>query len=81
MADDVTRPQRPAAGWVLHASSAVLAIDALLERARRVHAAMAMLRGGMPRREVSAIIFRRFSVDRTTAWRVVEMALDMAGPV
>jgi hypothetical protein len=37
MADDVTRDERPAAGWVLHASSAVLAIDALIERFGQLH--------------------------------------------
>jgi hypothetical protein len=60
----------------------VFAIDPqACERARRVKAAMDLLRAGLPRREVSGVIQRRFGVSQPTAWLVVDMAFDMAGPV
>ena len=60
----------------------VFAIDPqACERARRVKMAMDMLRSGSHRREVSGAIQRRFGVSQPTAWGVVDMALDMAGPV
>jgi len=51
------------------------------ERARRVKIAMDMLRAGLHRREVSGELQRRFGVSQPTAWLVVDMAVDMAGPV
>jgi hypothetical protein len=51
------------------------------ERGRRVKFAMDLLRSGMRRREVSGAVQRRFGVDQPAAWRIVDMAIDMAGPV
>jgi hypothetical protein len=50
-----------------------------LERARRLALAIAMLRGGMAHGYVRSIIRVRFEVDRIEAWRIVDMASDMAG--
>ena len=50
-----------------------------LERARRLAWAMPMLREGTARKYVCAIIRVRFEVDRSEAWRIVDMASDMAG--
>ena len=49
-----------------------------LERARRLAVAVSLLRTGMHRREVSAVIRVRFGVVQQEAWRVVDMAADMA---
>ena len=51
-----------------------------LERARRLAIAVAMLRDGTERRHVCTIIRIRFDVARSEAWRIVDMASDMAGP-
>lgn len=51
------------------------------ERAKRVKFAMEMLRQGMGRRAISGEVQRRFKVSQPTAWIVVDMAFDMAGPL
>lgn len=51
-----------------------------LERAKRVKLALEMLQRGMPLCEVRIQIERKFEISRQHAWRVVDMALDMAGP-
>jgi hypothetical protein len=50
-----------------------------IERARRLEAAIALLRQGIDRREVSGTIRRKYSVNQATAWRIVEMAIDVSG--
>jgi hypothetical protein len=60
----------------------VFVIDAkACERARQVKLAMYLLRSGMPTREIRREMQRRFGVSQPTAWRIVDMAVDMAGPV
>ena len=49
------------------------------ERARRLACAVHLLRTGLSRREVTRQIRARFSVGPLEAWRVVDMASDMAG--
>jgi hypothetical protein len=48
------------------------------ERARRLVCAVQLLRGGVSRRDAVSQIQKRFSVAQPVAWRVVEMAADMA---
>lgn len=50
-------------------------------RALRLAVALALLREGKSRREVCVIIRQRFGVIQQEAWRVVDMAADMAGPI
>ena len=47
-------------------------------RARRLVVAVSLLREGRSRKEVIALIRQRFSVCGSVAWRVVDMAADMA---
>lgn len=51
-----------------------------IERARRVELAIKLLDEGQPVRAVRAEIRRRFRIAQPLAWRVVDMAVDMAGP-
>ena len=53
----------------------------VFERARRIKCAMDLLRAGLPRREVSGAIQRRYGVSQQVAWAVVDVAVDMAGPL
>lgn len=48
------------------------------ERARRLACAVHLLRSGLSRSECVAAIRVRFSVQQPVAWRVVDMAADMA---
>ena len=48
------------------------------ERAKRLACAVHLMRGGMTRTECVAAIRLRFGVMQPVAWRVVEMAADMA---
>jgi hypothetical protein len=48
------------------------------KRARLLVCAVQLLRSGVPRRDVVSQIRERFSVAQPVAWRVVEMAADMA---
>jgi len=50
---------------------------AALERARRLQFAVALLRQGLSRREVSGKVWERYRCHRSTAWRLVDMAADM----
>lgn len=49
-------------------------------RARRLAVAMTLLREGKSRREVCVVIRQRFGVIQQEAWRLVDLAADMAGP-
>ena len=51
---------------------------ASLERARRLQFAVALLRGGTLRRQASGMVRRHFSCSHSTAWRLVDMAADLA---
>ncbi len=53
----------------------------VIERARRLEVAMRLLRDGYSRREVSGMIHAQFKVPRSSAWRITDMAFDMAGEV
>ncbi len=53
----------------------------VLERARRLEVAMRLLRSGHTRRECSGMIRVQFAISKQTAWRIVDMAVDMAGEV
>ena len=50
-----------------------------MERARRLEYAIKLIRQGECRRKVSGAIHERFGVSRPTAWRIVDMAFDLAG--
>lgn len=50
-------------------------------RARRLALAVELLRQGMGRRDVSMQIRSRFGVNRLSAWRIVDVAYDMAGDI
>lgn len=52
-----------------------------LERARRLQYAIQRIQAGECRRKVSGQVHVKFGVSRPTAWRIVEMAWDMAGPI
>lgn len=49
------------------------------ERARRLACAVALMRSGVARRDAVLQIRARFSVCREEAWRMVDMAADVAG--
>ena len=51
------------------------------ERARRLACAVALLRQGMVRREACKMLRVRFTICQQEAWRLVDMASDMAGDV
>ena len=48
------------------------------ERARRLVVAVQLLQGGASRSDAVAQLRKRFSVSQPVAWRVVDMAADMA---
>lgn len=50
-----------------------------MERARRLQYAAALLSQGRSRREVSGLVFARYGCSRSKAWRLVNMAADLAG--
>jgi len=50
-----------------------------VERARRVDFAMTLIRLRMPRDAVCGEVQRKFGVSQPTGWRIVDMAVDMAG--
>jgi hypothetical protein len=52
-----------------------------IERAKRLQLAMRMLRDGFTRRQVSGFLIRHHSIPQQTAWRIVDMAIDLAGPI
>lgn len=49
-------------------------------RAERVRWAIALLRSGTPRRDVSGQVRVRYSLSKQQAWRVVQVAIDLGGP-
>jgi hypothetical protein len=53
----------------------------VIERARRLEVAISMLQGGLSRREASSLLQIRFHISQPTAWRLVDMANDVAGKV
>ena len=52
-----------------------------MERARRLQYAAALLGQGRSRREVSGMVFARYGCTRSKAWRLVNMAADLAGEI
>lgn len=50
-----------------------------LGRARRLSVALALLRAGQTRIQACAALRLRFAMPRCEAWRLVDMASDMAG--
>ena len=52
-----------------------------VERARRLQYAAALLSQGRSRREVSGMVFARYGCTRSKAWRLVNMAADLAGEI
>jgi hypothetical protein len=60
----------------------VYIVDArAIERAKRLEAAISMLHDGRTRREVSGQLQRRFQITQTSAWRIADMANDLAGKI
>jgi len=49
-----------------------------IDRARRLEAAIQLVRAGYTRREVSGTLQRRFSLSQPHAWRTADMAFDLA---
>lgn len=49
-----------------------------IERAQRLQYAATLLRQGRTRREVSGLVFARYGCSRSKAWRLVNMAADLA---
>lgn len=49
-----------------------------LDRARRLSCALALLRAGMERRQACGVLRLRFSICQSEAWRMVDMAADIA---
>lgn len=52
-----------------------------LEMARRLEFAVHQIQAGRPRRDVVRLVIERFHCSRMTAWRVWDMANDLAGEV
>lgn len=52
-----------------------------IARARRLEAAIALLRQGVDRKTVSGAIRRKYSINQATAWRIVDMAVDVSGTI
>jgi len=53
----------------------------IFERARRLEAAIVMLRSGQTLRHVRRMLRDRFGLGAVQAWRIAEMANDLAGDV
>jgi hypothetical protein len=53
----------------------------VIARVRRLEAAIRLAKSGVSRREASGIIQRQFGVAQATAWRTVDVAFDLAGPM
>ena len=49
------------------------------EREQRLQFAVRLAASGRTRRDVSGMVFARYSVSRMTAWRITKMAFDLAG--
>jgi len=52
-----------------------------VERARRLQYAAALLSQRRSRREVSGMVFARYHCTRSKAWRLVNMAADLAAEI
>ena len=52
-----------------------------IERARRLEFAVRQIAAGVHRRHVVTMIRAKFGCSYWTAWRVVDMANDLAGPI
>lgn len=52
-----------------------------IERARRLEFAVRQIAAGVHRRHVVVMIQAQFKCSQPTAWRVVDMANDLAGPI
>ena len=50
----------------------------VLERAYQLQFAVGLIRDGTPKREASGRVRRKFSISFSTAWRLVDMAVDLA---
>jgi hypothetical protein len=50
-----------------------------VERARQLAAALAMIREGMTPKESRAVLRIRYGLSQVQAWRIVDVANDMAG--
>jgi hypothetical protein len=60
----------------------IFALDPrVIERARRLEFALRHLRAGMPPMEVRLALRLQFHVSQQHAWRIVDVATDLAGPV
>lgn len=51
------------------------------KRAKRVEFAMRLLRTGSSRAEAEKLVRERFGISQPTAWRIVDIANDMAGTI
>ena len=52
-----------------------------IEGARRLEFAVRQIAAGVHRRHVVVMIQAQFKCSQPTAWRVVDMAFDIAGPI
>jgi hypothetical protein len=53
----------------------------VIERAKRLEFAIHRLQQGMSPFDVRLALRLQFRVPQQTAWRIVDMALDLAGPI
>lgn len=53
----------------------------IAERARRLEFAVHRLRSGVPADDVRCALRVTYGMTQVSAWRMVDMALDLAGPV
>ncbi len=58
----------------------MLSVDyAACQRARRLEFAIRQLSAGMTPTDCRRLVMERFMCSRVTAWRIVDMAVDLAG--
>ena len=53
----------------------------VVERAKRLDFALRRIRQGMTAFQVRAALRQHFGIQQPLAWKIVDMALDLAGPV
>ena len=53
----------------------------VVERARRLDFALRRIRQGMTAGQVRAALRQHFGIQQPLAWKITDMALDLAGPV
>ena len=51
-----------------------------LDRARRLEFAIRQIAAGVKRSQIVVMVQAQFRCSQPTAWRVVDMAFDLAGP-